>query len=134
MVYLTFLSAGWILRQKEHISMLFLYEHLEERNRKILDVVHSLLGFLVCLFLFWSGCSITRHALENNVKIVRPQYINIPKSLILWVIPFCFLIFLIYFARDFFNSLADLKTRINAKIQETTSGRVIEDDNFREDQ
>jgi len=55
LVLVTFLSAGWVLREDRHVRMLALVSILPERLRLFLDISTSLLVMIFCVVLMWKG-------------------------------------------------------------------------------
>lgn len=55
LVLVTFLSAGWVLREDRHVRMLALVSVLPERPRLLLDISTSLLVMILCGVLMWKG-------------------------------------------------------------------------------
>lgn len=55
LVYVTFLTGAWILREHGHVSMDVLARHLPPARRAALATAHRLLSALVCLVMAWQG-------------------------------------------------------------------------------
>ncbi len=123
LLYSTFFAAGWLLRQKEHISMVFVTNRLHGKARWIFEIIQSLLGVFACGFMFWSGVVSAWDNLTRWILIIRPLAIDIPVFILIWVIPFGELMLSIYFARDFFHSLAGLLKGSDAAIVQQVGGR-----------
>lgn len=122
LVYATFFAAGWLLRQKEHISMVFVIDHLHGNVRWIFIIIQSLMGIFACGFMFWSGVVGTWDSLTRWVLIVNP--LTIPRFTIVWVIPFGGLMLSIYFTVNLFNSLAALLKRSQADLVDQIREKV----------
>ncbi len=106
LLYSTFFAAGWLLRQKEHINMVFVTTRLHGKARWIFEIIQSLMGVFACGFMSWSGLFTTWDNFTRWTLIVRP--LLIPKFIILWAIPFGELMLTIYFARMLISSLTGL--------------------------
>jgi len=55
LVFVAFLSAGWVLREDRHVRMLALITVLPEKTRLFLDIVTSMLVIIFCVVLTWKG-------------------------------------------------------------------------------
>jgi TRAP-type C4-dicarboxylate transport system permease small subunit len=106
LLWVTFFGAAWLLRQGGHIRMDTFVDRLTIRARRIVYLFDDLLGFGVCLVLFWFGTL-------NTLDLYRRQIVDFnsilfPKYLIFWVIPFGGLLLLLQFARNVANHLRDI--------------------------
>ena len=51
LVFIAFTAAAWVLREDAHIKVDLVLSHLKKRPQAMLNVINSLLGGLLCLFL-----------------------------------------------------------------------------------
>ncbi len=51
LVFITFLSAAWVLKLNRHVSMDFVIERLSPRNQAIFDLIGCLIGGIVWLIV-----------------------------------------------------------------------------------
>lgn len=59
LLYITFLSAAWVLKQDRHVRMDIVLIKLSERQRTVVNIGTSALGALICLFVTWySGLTV----------------------------------------------------------------------------
>lgn len=63
----------------------------------------SLAGVFTCGFVLWTGAGATWDVFVRKVLIVRP--VEVPKYLMMWVIPFGFFLLFVYFLKQFFTTL-----------------------------
>ena len=103
LLWVTFLGAGWLLRQGGHIRVDTMIVRFTRKNRWIIDLVDNLFGLCVCAVLFWMG-------LLNTIDLYNRQIMDfnaviIPKYIIFWVIPFGGLLLLLQFVRDIVRHL-----------------------------
>ncbi|MGR3316467.1 TRAP transporter small permease subunit [Roseovarius indicus] len=83
-VLITFLSTGWVMRERNHVSVTFLAEMLSPRTVMRLEIFGLLLLLLFCLIVVWFGGEIAAKYLENGAResslVATPLWI--PHSLI----------------------------------------------------
>ena len=117
LLFSTFLAAGWLLRKEEHIRLNLVVDILSKRTRSMINVFQSLLGTIACSLLLWSGLEATLDAIAKRTMIARA--LSFPKYIVLWIIPFGFLMLLIYFVKQGFNSFATLMVNSDVVNQNT---------------
>lgn len=98
LLWFTFLGTAWVLHRRKHVSMDIITGRLKPPARGILDRVHSVMGIGVCGVLLWYGSAMTWSFFQRGVTDV--QAIDIPKYLILIVIPLGALTLGIQFVRN----------------------------------
>jgi C4-dicarboxylate transporter DctQ subunit len=89
LLWMTFLGTAWVLSRQKHVSMDIITARLKPPARRILEKVHSLMGIGLCGALFWYSFRMTLNFFQRGVTDV--QAVDMPKYLILIVIPFGFL-------------------------------------------
>jgi len=55
LVFVSFMSIGWVLREDRHVRMLALVQILPKKVQLALDIVTSILAILFCGILTWKG-------------------------------------------------------------------------------
>ncbi len=55
LVFVSFMSIGWVLREDRHVRMLALVQILPKKVQLALDIVTSILAILFCGVLTWKG-------------------------------------------------------------------------------
>lgn len=55
LVFITFLGASWVLRQEGHVRLDLVLGLLNPKFRAILNTVTSLIGAMLCMFIFYRG-------------------------------------------------------------------------------
>jgi C4-dicarboxylate transporter DctQ subunit len=98
LLWMTFLGSAWALSRRKHVSMDVITGRLKPPARRIMDIVHSLMGIVVCGVLCWYSSMITLNFFQRGVTDV--QAVDVPKYFVLMVIPFGFLILGMQFARN----------------------------------
>ena len=103
LLYITFLGTAWLLRKEGHVSMDFVVNRLNPRKAALLNIITSILGTIVCLFLIWYGTQITWFNFERGVylsTLIQPS-----KAAILVIIPFGSLMLFVQFLRRTYGYL-----------------------------
>lgn len=107
MVYITFFSASWILKNKGHVTADVLINYLSERKAKILDTFISLILIIVATVFFWSSLKLTWISFQNgNVMMGTVAW---PNYLLYLPIPFGTLLLLFRFILNTIHNFYDLK-------------------------
>jgi TRAP-type C4-dicarboxylate transport system permease small subunit len=107
--YSTFLAAAWILKLDGHVKVTIVAERLGPSARCVLNIANSMIGALACLILLWRGIIDTWGAFAKDILIIRP--VVVPKWLILWIIPFGLILLCLYFIRNVFANLSELRSK-----------------------
>jgi C4-dicarboxylate transporter DctQ subunit len=55
LVFISFMSIGWVLREDRHVRMLALVNLLPKKAQLLLDIVTSMLAIVFCGVLTWKG-------------------------------------------------------------------------------
>ncbi len=103
MLFATFLGASWLLSKGRHVSIELVVSRFSLRIRKILRVIHSLMGLGLCATLCWYGTLTTLENFQRNV--IHVQAVDVPMAYVLFAIPLGFLLLLLQFLRDFLTGL-----------------------------
>lgn len=97
LLYIGLLGAAWVLRRDEHVIVDLLLGQIGERAKRLLLVVSSLIGALVCLVVAVFGALEVINSIERGIRI--PAEIEMPRAVDLIVIPVGFLLLAIQFLR-----------------------------------
>lgn len=97
MLYITFLSAAWVLKKEGHVHMDLINQYLSPRALGLLNAVLSLLGALIALILFWYGAKVTIGVFQDGTNM--PGNMDINKGYELLIIPLGSLLLFIQFLR-----------------------------------
>ena len=103
LLWMTFLGSAWVLRRRKHVAVDVITSRLASPGRRTADVVHSLLGIGVCGVLCWTSFLMTLNLFQRGVTDV--QAVDIPKYLVLMVIPAGFLVLAAQFLRNLLTAL-----------------------------
>ena len=105
LLWVPFLATAWILSRNQHVSVQFLVQYLGKRGRKALDVVHSLLGMIVCAVFCWYGIITTwDHYVRGVIDVAS---VDVPKAYALVIIPVGFFFLTLQFLSKFLAALRD---------------------------
>lgn len=103
LLFLTFLGAGWVLKNRDHISVDIVTRYFKGKTRACIGIVGSLAGVFVSCILVRYGVSVTwEYFLSGSF---RPTSLEIPTYLILWVIPFGSFLLLIEFIKSIIKNV-----------------------------
>jgi TRAP-type C4-dicarboxylate transport system permease small subunit len=124
LLWMTFLGSAWVLSRRKHVAVDIITSRLEPSGSKIANIVHSLLGIGVCGTLCWYSALITLNLFQRGVTDV--QAVDIPKYLVLIIIPAGFLVLTAQFLRNLATSLARNKVEAQkTERQESASESAV---------
>jgi len=103
LLWVTFLGSAWVLSRRKHVAVDVVMTSLGPRGKRIAEVAHSLLGAGVCGILCWYSAVITLNLFQRGVMDV--QAVDMPKYLVLMVIPAGFFVLTVQFFRNLAISL-----------------------------
>ncbi|MFH1124771.1 MAG: TRAP transporter small permease [Pseudomonadota bacterium] len=111
LLWITFLAAAWLLRKDGHVRIDTLVIRLSPRIQRFLEILTSVLGFLVCSVIVWFGATKTYDLYARGVMDVKG--VTLPEYPLFVIIPLGGLMLLIQFARNLVKSLKppDMKTQ-----------------------
>lgn len=85
MVYLTFFSAPWVLRNDGHVLVDVVTNAVGSRVRSVLNIIGLVIAAAACLLFFWFGLTATIDHYQRG--IIFNNFIRVPKYLVLLPIP-----------------------------------------------
>lgn len=109
LLWITFLGTAWALARGKHVSVDLLTGRMGERTKAYFSLAHGMMGIAVCVVLLWYGSVTTWGQFQNGITDVKA--VDVPKYLILMVIPIGFFILSFQFARQFFSTLKELRKK-----------------------
>jgi TRAP-type C4-dicarboxylate transport system permease small subunit len=104
MLWIPFLGAAWLLAKDKHVSIQILTIRLSVKWKKILKTCIDILGFLICLALFYY-CAKSTYDLFVR-KIIDVQAIDVPKAYVVIIIPVGFLMLFLQFIRRIYEDFS----------------------------
>jgi TRAP-type C4-dicarboxylate transport system permease small subunit len=123
LLWITFLGTAWLLVEDKHVRISLLTNVLGEKVNKGLDIVHNIVGFALCGVLAWYGFFSTRDHLLRNV--IDTQAVDVPKWIILAVIPFGFVLLSLQFLKKFYISISGRPVSIGSDVDTTEQDAEI---------
>jgi TRAP-type C4-dicarboxylate transport system permease small subunit len=108
LLWITFLGSAWVLSRRKHVAVDIITSRLGPESRRIAEVVHSLVGMVLCGLLCWYSSLMTLNFFQRGVTDV--QAVDMPKSLILIIIPVGFLALTAQFLRNLARSMGKGRT------------------------
>ena len=107
LLWITLLGAAWVLQRNRHVAVDLVTNRLGPQTRSYLNVVHSIMGIVLCAVLCWYGAIVTWGQFQRGVTDI--QVVDIPKYLVLIIIPIGFFFLTLQFLRKFFESLKKIR-------------------------
>ncbi len=107
LLWIVFLGTTWLLREGGHITTDVVYVHLNEKAKRYLDFVMSIVGGIACFTLFYLGVIHMYDCIVHGVTDVRA--ITVPKSAIFTIIPIGSILLTIQFFRIAWSKLIDIR-------------------------
>lgn len=108
LLYMTFLSAAWVLKNEGHVTNDVFFARLNRKTQALLNMVTSILGAVICLFLTWFGAHVSWEKLQSGAY--QPTPIQPPDFPIFVIIPIGFFLLSIQFLRRAHDHLGKWKT------------------------
>ena len=103
LLWITLLGTAWLLAEDKHVRISLLTNILGEKANRTLETVHNLVGFVLCGVFAWYGFYSTQDHFVRNV--IDTQAVDVPKWIILMIIPLGFGLLSLQFLRKFFVSV-----------------------------
>ena len=108
LVFVTFLSAAWVLKREKHVTMDLLTNWLSPEKKAMFGMITSVIGATVCLVITFYSTLVTLDHFQR--KIYDMQVIEVPLGPLFAVITLgCFTLF-IQFLRRVFGYLEQWRT------------------------
>ncbi len=98
---IAFLGTTWVLRNRSHISVTILVEHLSPRVRAYCNVFESIMGILISCVILWYSVKTSWECCVTDVRVVKTY--ALPKWPFLSFIALGYLLMLIEFVRQFLS-------------------------------
>jgi TRAP-type C4-dicarboxylate transport system permease small subunit len=107
LLYITYLSAAWLLSKEGHVVINVLTQSLKPKPAAVLKVIASALSSLVYFVVAYFGVKVTWQAFVRNQPVVAT--VLIPKYTILIVIPIGCFFLAVQFIRRARSAFSELK-------------------------
>lgn len=107
LLYIPFMAAAYVLREDSHIRIDIVLNRLKPRAQAVLNMITSVLSFLVFLVLTYYGALVTVDYYQRNVPTLK--YLKMPEFLVIMVIPVGCFLFALQFARRACENAREMK-------------------------
>lgn len=107
LLWMTLLGTAWVLKQQRHVSVDLITSRLSAQTKVYFNLAHSIMGGVVSGILCWYGAVVTWGQYQRGVTDI--QVVDMPKYLILIIIPIGFLFLAGQFLRNFLTDLKKVK-------------------------
>jgi TRAP-type C4-dicarboxylate transport system permease small subunit len=107
LLWIVFLGTTWLLREGGHITTDIIYVHLNEKSKRYLDFVMSIVGGLACALLLYLGIVHICDCILHGVTDVRAM--TVPKSAVFIIIPIGSIFLTIQFFRVAWSKLSEIR-------------------------
>lgn len=108
-VWMTFLSAAWVLKEKAHVTIDIASARLKQKAQMMLEIITSSVGALICLTMVWFGGQVVWDHFAR--RVLEATLLRAPKGPLLLVIPCGFFLMFIQFLRKIAVLLQSRKPR-----------------------
>lgn len=98
LLFIAFLGAAWILKERRHVSVDLIYEQLNPKGKQILDIIVSIMGAIICLTLTWYSVASTWDHFLRGAMVTGT--LNVPKAVLLGVMPVGFFLLTAEFVKQ----------------------------------
>ncbi|MEW5920926.1 MAG: TRAP transporter small permease subunit [Bacillota bacterium] len=109
LLYVTFLGGAWLLRDDGHVKIDILVQRFPYRLQKVFMFLPDIVGLVVSSVLLYSGFKITLESYYDGTAVYK--MLQVPRYLILGVIPFGSFLLFIQFFRLLIRHLLELFPR-----------------------
>jgi C4-dicarboxylate transporter DctQ subunit len=100
LLWMTFLGTSWALRKRKHVSLDLIQTRLKPPAQHWLERIHSVMGILLCSVLCWYSATATWSHFQRGIIDVKG--VDMPKYIVIGVIPFGFFMLTLQFIRNLF--------------------------------
>ncbi|WP_371682760.1 TRAP transporter small permease [Sporosarcina sp. PTS2304] len=107
LVFLTFFGVAWLLREDGHIKLDLLLNRLSEKNRTRMEIVNSCIGVIISIVITFYGFMAVWSLHTRGIK--TETILEIPRSLLIIIIPIGFFFVFIQFLRNLLSSINKLR-------------------------
>ncbi len=108
LLYVTFLSAAWLLGREEHVKMDLVLNRLSPKAQAILNTITSVIGAIICLIIVWFGIKVTWQFYQ--LGYLATSELRPPQFLIILIIPVGSFLLFIQFLRRSYGYLISWRT------------------------
>lgn len=103
LVYITFLSAAWVLKTERHVKMDTVLNRLSSTTQLLVNSSTSILGAIICLVLFWYGIQGTWDYFQRGITFSHG--LHLPQTPFLTIIVVGYFTLFVQFLRRSYGFL-----------------------------
>jgi TRAP-type C4-dicarboxylate transport system permease small subunit len=122
LVFMVFLGAAWVLQKDGHVSVDILYFNLKANNKRVLDIVISVIGLSVCLVMMVRCIGFTIDNIQRGMLQIKT--IAWPVGIMFSVMSFGFFLLCIEWIRKLV--LKFIKPNNSLQHQDETGKKISE--------
>jgi len=89
LLFITFLSAAWVMKRGGHVKMDFLLASMKKKNQAFMYGISTVFSAIICLVFCWYGFVVTLDLFQR--KIIHGVMLELPRAPLISVIPLSFL-------------------------------------------
>jgi C4-dicarboxylate transporter DctQ subunit len=97
LLYITFMSAAWLLRKEEHVKMDLIANTLGPRRQAFMDIVTSIIGVVVCCITAWFTARVAIEMFQTDYR--TQSVLRLPEWPLMSFIPAGFFLLALQFIR-----------------------------------
>jgi TRAP-type C4-dicarboxylate transport system permease small subunit len=105
LLYITFMGTAWLLKQEGHVAVDLIDNVVSLKGRKRLTIFSSVVGMFVCAVVTYFGVEVTWSLFARG--IYNPTMLEIPRGVLVAVIPLGTFLLCVQFVRRIVASLID---------------------------
>ena len=68
LLYMAFLGTAWVSRRGGHVTVDILFIRLSSRNQRIIRIISSIIGVIICLVFVWYGTQVTWDHFQRGIR------------------------------------------------------------------
>lgn len=103
LLWMTFLASAWVLSRRKHVAIDIVTGRLGPGGKRVAEIIHAIMGTGLCAVLCYFTSLMVLNQFQRGVTDV--QAMDVPKYLVLFVIPFGFFCLTIQFFRNLLAAL-----------------------------
>lgn len=105
LLFTPFLVASWVLRKDGHVKMDLILDQFDQKNQALIRAITSVVASIACIILVYYGAKLAWDFYKTNY--FTNTLLRLPKSPLLSIIPFGFLLLFIQTLRRARDNIED---------------------------
>jgi TRAP-type C4-dicarboxylate transport system permease small subunit len=108
LLYMNFLVVAWVLKKGGHVKVDIIFNWLNPRNQLRMDIFTSIIAGIASLLITVYGAKVTWHLFKTGYY--TPTILELPKFIIIAIIPTGFLLLFIQFIRKTYDHIKNYRS------------------------